>query len=211
MSKMKRISFGTACTLSLVLFVLLSPALSVAQNAVGTLKAPAAPTPIEIKERTISDLLYFPFSCIEADMSPRELACQEVEDVFGTCESINLGPGLHANGAFDFTYRGVTIGICFYDWYDNRTFYDFFFSTKKEADQFYNTMVNDVKSAGIPLTPDKIYGGMSNRKKPVSIFKWVSVDAPLKVKEASPSNIETADVVGMYKVELSVTKRKTRK
>ena len=33
---------------------------------------------------------------------------------------------------------------------------------------------------------------------------------PEKVKEAGPSNIETADVVGMYKVELSVYKRKVK-
>ena len=62
--------------------------------------------------------------------------------------------------------------------------------------------------AGIPLTKDKVYGGMSNRRKPVSIFKWVYVDPPVKVKEASSANIETADVVGMYKVELGVYKKK---
>ena len=49
---------------------------------------------------------------------------------------------------------------------------------------------------------------MSNRKRPVSIFKWVSVDTPAKVKEVSPSNIETADHVGKYKVELFVMEKK---
>ena len=44
--------------------------------------------------------------------------------------------------------------------------------------------------------------------RPVSVFKWVSVDAPVKVKEVSPSNIETADHVGKYKVELGVMKKK---
>ena len=71
-------------------------------------------------------------------------------------------------------------------------------------------MVKDIQSAGIPLTKDNVYGGMSNRKKPISIFKWVSVEPPVKIKEASPSNIETADVVGMYKVELAVYKRKRK-
>jgi len=191
----------------LVIFLLLSSITAIAQNSVGTLKAPATPTPIEEKERTIHDLLYFPFSCINANMPTRESAWQEVTDTFGTCETINGYVGLHASGAFDFSYRGITIGICFYDWMDDRTWYDFFFNTKNEADQFYNNMVKDVKGAGIPLTPDKIYGGMSNRKKPISIFKWVSVIPPVKVKEASPSNIETAEVVGMYKVELSVYKK----
>ena len=65
-----------------------------------------------------------------------------------------------------------------------------------------------MQGAGIPLTKDTVYGGMSNRKKPVSIFKWVYVATPVRVKEASTSNIEAADVVGMYKVELGVYKRK---
>ena len=147
--------------------MLLLPASINAQNGVGNQKTPAIPTHIDVQERTISDLLFFPFSCINAYMPTRESAWQEITDTFGTCETINGYPGLHANGAFDFSYRGVNIGICFYDWYDNRTWYDFFFNTKKEADQFYNNLVNDVKGAGIPLTPDKIYGGMSNRRKPV--------------------------------------------
>lgn len=191
-----------------VFLLLLSPVFSMAQNPVGKLKAPAVPTPIENKERTIQDLLYFPFSCINANMSTRELARQEVENTFGVCETINGYPGLHASAAFDFSYRGQTIGICFYDWMDDRIWYDFFFNSKKEADQFYNNMVKEVQGAGIPLTLDKIYGGMSNRRKPVSIFKWVFVVSPVKVKEAGPSNIETADVVGMYKVELGVYKKK---
>ena len=102
------------------------------------------------------------------------------------------------------------LGISFSSMYDNRTWYLFFFNAKKEADEFYRHLVNDVQGAGIPLTQDKIYGGMSNRKKPVSIFKWVSIDSPAKVKKVSPSNIETADVVGMYKVELGVMKKKKK-
>ena len=183
---------------------------SMAQNRVGNLKAPAAPTAIENKDRTIHDLLYFPFSCINAKMSTRDLARQEVMNTFGSCETINGNPGLHANGSFDFSYRGVTIGICNYDWMDDRTWYDFYFKTKNEADQFYNNTVKDIQRAGIPLTKDNIYGGMSNRKKPVSIFKWVFVVPAVKVKEADASNIDTPDVVGMYKVEVGVYKRKKR-
>ena len=208
-SENKNTSMKTAFLKLALCLLLLAPATSIAQSRVGRLKAPSEPTPIEYRERTINDLLYFPFSCITTNMSTKEVAYQVVTDTFGACESINnIYPGLHASGAFDFAYRGVTIGICFYDWYDNRTWYDFFFNTKSEADQFYNNMVKDVLGAGIPLTKDKIYGGMSNRKKPVSIFKWVSVEPPVKVKEVSSANIETADVVGMYKVELSVYKKK---
>ena len=189
-------------------FLLLMPVISNAQNSAGHLNAPSQPTQIEVKERTISDLLYYPFSCVEAPMATREQARQVVTDTFGNCESVNLCPGLHAGETFDFTFRGIPIGICFYDWYDKRTWYDFFFETKNEADQFYNNLVGDIRDAGIPLTKDNIYGGMSNRKKPISFFKWVSVEAPVKVKEVSPSNIETADHVGKYKVELSVMLKK---
>ncbi len=141
-------------------------------------------------------------------MTTRELAWKVVENTFGTCEAINGSPGLHAGGAYDFTYRGVAIGLCFYSWYDDRTWYDFFSSSKNEADQFYNNMVKDIQNVGIPLTKDKIYGGMSNRKKPVSVFKWVYVFPPVKVKKPGPSNIEPVDAVGKYKVELGVYKRK---
>lgn len=175
----------------LIIFMLLLPAVTHAQ-----------------KDRTISDLLYFPFSCISDPMTTKDQAWQAVIDTFGYCESVNLCPGIHAGSNFDFTYRGIPIAICYYDWYDRRTWYDFFFETKSEADQFYSNLVNDIRGAGIPLTKDNIYGGMSNRKKPISIFKWVSVEAPVKVKEISPSNIETADHVGKYKVELGVMRKK---
>lgn len=195
----------------LVIFMLLSAVSAVAQNSVGTLKAPSAPTPIEVRERTIQDLLYYPFSCISDPMTTKELAWQVVMDTFGTCEYMNnIYPGLHASGAFDFTYRDVTIGLCYYDWSDDRTWYNFFFFSKNEADQYYNNMVKDIQNVGIPLTKDNIYGGMSNRKKPISIFKWVYVFPPVKVKKPGPSNIEPEDVVGMYKVELGVYKRKRK-
>lgn len=194
----------------MVCLLFLLPVTSLSQNRMRTLKAPPAPTPIEVKERTIQDLLYFPFSCITTPMPNQEVARQEVINTFGTCESININPGLHAGAAFDFTYNGVAIGDCYYSWYDDRTWYDFYFRTKREADQFYNSLVKDIQRAGIPITKDNIYGGMSNRKRPISIFKWVFVSPVVKVKEVGPSNIETADVVGMYKVEFGVYKRKSK-
>ncbi|MBR6181689.1 MAG: hypothetical protein IKQ77_10820 [Prevotella sp.] len=173
-----------------------------------TLKAPATPTPIGDTERTIQDLLYFPFSCLNAYMPTREIAQQEVMDTFGACENINGCPGLHTNDSFDFTYRCVPIGMCYYDWYDNRTWYHFYFETKAEADKFYNQLVADVRSAGISLTRDKVYGDISNRSHPVSVFKWVNVAPPELVKAADPSNIDTHNVVGMYMVEFGVMKKK---
>ena len=184
------------------------PGTSVAQRSGGAMAQPAVPTHIDVRDRTIKDLLYFPFTCINANLTTRESAYQEIKDTFGECETINGSPGLHANEVFDFTYRGHLIGICYFDWMDNRTWYDFFFTQKAKADEFYNHLVKDIQSVGIPLTKDNVYGGMSNRKKPVSVFKWVYVAAPEKVKEASPSNIEPQSVVGMYKVELGVYKKK---
>ena len=191
-----------------IIFMLVMPAITYAQNSAGRLNTPSQPTDIEVRERTISDLLYFPFTCIVDPLTTKDQAWQAVIDTFGYCESVNLSPGIHAGTNFDFTYRGTHIAICYYDWYDRRTWYDFFFETKSEADQFYSNLVNDIRGVGIPLTKDNIYGGMSNRKKPISIFKWVSVEAPVKVKEISPSNIETADHVGKYKVELGVMRKK---
>ena len=167
----------------------------------------STPTPVGDTERTIYDMLYFPFSCLNAEMPTKESAWQEISNTFGTCEDVNLCPGLHAGDALDFTYRGVSIGVCYYDWYSKRTYYDFYFASKEEADQFFHDLTNDIRGVGIPLTRDKIYGGMSNRNRPVSVFKWVSVDSPVKVKEADTSNIDTPAVVGMYKVELDVMKK----
>lgn len=204
-------------------FLLLSPAVVDAQSRGSkkratttrksstnrtTLKAPATPTPIGDTERTIQDLLYFPFTCLNAYMPTREIAQQEVMDTFGTCESINGCPGLHTNDTFDFTYRCVPIGMCYYDWYSNRTWYHFYLESKEEADQLYNNLLKDIRNMGIPLTRDKVYGDMSNRSHPISIFKWVNVSPPVKVQEADPSNMDRSDVVGMYKIELGVMKKK---
>ena len=173
-------------------------------------QAPATPTPVGDTERTIQDLLYFPFTCLNAYMPTREIARQEVMDTFGTCENINGCPGLHVGEAFYFTYRDVPIGMCYYDWFDDRTWYHFYFETKALADQFYNNLVKDIRGVGIPLSRDKVYGDMSNRSQPISIFKWVNVTAPVLLKEADPSNIDTEDVVGLYKVELGVMKKKKK-
>ena len=174
----------------------------------ATLKAPATPTHIGDTERTILDLLYFPFSCLNAYMPTREIAQQEVMEAFGTCENINGCPGLHAGGTFDFTYRGVPIGMCYYDWYDNRTWYHFYLDTKAEADQLYNHLLADIRNAGITLTRDKVYGDMSNRSHPVSVFKWVNVTPPVKVTEIDPSNMDLPSVVGKYKVEFGIMKKR---
>ena len=61
------------------------------------------------------------------------------------------------------------------------------------------------------MKKDKVYGGYSNRKQTVSIFKWVYVSPALKVEKADNSNINISDYVEMYCVELGVYKRKIKK
>ena len=82
-----------------LLFLLMPFMLATAQ----TPKSPLAPTQIGGKERTIQDLLYFPFTCINADMPTKDIAWQLIMDTFNTCETINGNPGLHAGDSFDFT------------------------------------------------------------------------------------------------------------
>ena len=72
---------------------------------------------------------------------------------------------------------------------------------------FQVNLANDIRAIGIPLAWDKIFGGVSNRSKPVSIFKWVSITDPEYIKMADTSNIDTPDVIGKYKVELGVYKK----
>ncbi|MBP5388076.1 MAG: hypothetical protein J6Y97_11905 [Prevotella sp.] len=176
-----------------------------------SLRAPSSPTPIDVKERTIKDLLYFPFGCLPHEVSTPEETQEQLVETFGSYEKVNGYEGLHINDTYNFTYCGVPIGLCYADRFeDNRQWYLFYFDTKADADRFYAHIISDIKDAGIPLTKDKIYGGMSNRTRPISIFKWVSVTPPEKVKEADGSNINRTDDVGKYVVELGVYKKVKR-
>ena len=142
---------------------------------------PATPSPVETKERTIKDLLYFPYSCLPANVSNAEEAQNMLTNYFGSCERVdNVYYGLHRNDSFDYTYRGVPIGLTFYDWFDNRQWYHFYFA----------------------------YGGVSNRSRSLQYFKSVYIFPPMIVKEADAANIHRADVVGKYQVEFGVYKKK---
>lgn len=171
---------------------------------------PASISPVDVRERTLAELLYFPFGCLSDDITTMEEAHNQVSQMFGACERININPGLHAGKYFDFTYRNVPIGTCFYNPVYDDMWYHFYFDTKQEAQQFYNNLSSDLKKAGIPLEYDKIYGGLSSRRQPVSIFKWVAVNAPELVKVADESNIHLENVVGKYQVEFFIYKRNTR-
>ena len=152
---------------------------------------PATPSPVEAKERTIKDLLYFPYSCLPANVSNAEEAQNMLTNYFGSCERVdNVYYGLHRNDSFDYTYRGVPIGLTFYDWFDN------------------NALAVDLKGVGIPMTKDKAYGGVSNRSRSLQYFKSVYIFPPMIVKEADAANIHRADVVGKYQVEFGVYKKK---
>ena len=172
-----------------------------------SLKRPVSPTPITEQERSVKDLLWFAYGCLTDAVNDSEAAKEQLTQYFNSWENINGYVGLHGGEAYNFTYRGVPIAIAYLDCPDKRQWYCFYFSNKAEADKFCTLLSNDVKGVGIPLVRDRIYGGMSNRSRPVSVFKWVYVAAPEKIKEADNSNIHGAGAVGMWVVEFGVYKR----
>lgn len=192
-------------------FLLFFPVSADAQNKnVGKeLQQPSSPSPIDKSERTIKDLLFFPYGCLPQTISNAEEAKEMLESTFGTSEKVNnVYLGLHKGSSYNYTYRGIPIGLCYIDWLDNREWYEFYFDSKAEAQQFYTRLSNDVTNAGILLTKDKVYGGMSNRKRPISIFKWVYVSPPAMIKEIVGNNIHLPDNVGKYVVEFGVYKKR---
>ncbi len=179
----------------------------------GKLYYPDSPTSINTKERTIRDLLYFPYGCLPKEIDSKDKAQRALSSNFGSYEIINqLMVGLHRNVKFNFTYKGVPIGISYVGWTDNKHWYRFYLNTKKEAEAFYSKIVQEIKDAGIPLKIDKVYGGMSSRNRPVSIFKWIYVNPPEQIKEGDICcNLNKLEHVGKYMVELGVYKREKSK
>lgn len=177
------------------------------RSKVNVPQRPATPSPVSEKERKIKDLLFFPYGCLPNTVTTAESAAEKLSELFGSCENINGGIGLHHSPAFDFSYKGATIGLCYYDWFYNRQWYEFFFDTKADALKFYSTLTNDISQAGLPMKKDRIYGGMSTRNRSVSIFKEVYVFMPSLVKVADQSNIHRPEVVGKYVVEMGVYRK----
>lgn len=175
---------------------------------VSKLEAPSVPSPVSEKNRTIKDLLYFPYGCLSNDINNKEKAKEELKTKFGSYEAVNnLYIGLHRNQNFDFSYNGIPIGLSYVDWFDDRHWYLFYFNTVADANNFFSIITRDIINAGIPLKKDRVYGGLSNRNHPVSIFKWVYVSPAEKIKKADGSNINRSEAVGKYCVELGVYKR----
>lgn len=170
---------------------------------------PSEPSPIGQTERKITDLLFFPLGCMPKDITTYDGLISALNSTFGKYEKVNLlDLGFHNCDVYNYTYRGIPVGVVetrLGDGDDQNWFY-FYFDTSSAATKFYNTLGNDIKATGIPLTYDRIYGGLSNRKNPVSVFKWVYIDPPQKVTEAC-CNIHTDDVIGKYFVQLGVYKR----
>lgn len=178
----------------------------------GRLFYPSSPTPITRKNRFIRDLLYFPYGCLSKEIDTKEKAQDALSSNFGSYEVINtFSIGLHRNKHFDYSYKDTPIGVSYIEWSENRNWYNFYLKTKAEADKFYKVLVEDIIKAGIPLKNDKVYGDMSNRKQPVSIFKWVYVNPPKKIVESDICcNIHKPENLGMYMIELGVYKREIK-
>lgn len=173
-----------------------------------TLEPQTAPSDLSSKERNATDILFYPYTFQPLTVHGKDAAIAYLEAAFGYYEEINGGIGMHHSDIFDFSYLGSDIGICYVDWFDNRHYFYFFFDTKAEADKFYDLAVADIKAIGIPLKPDKVYGGVSNRKKPIDQFKWVYVYTGTKVKpDQVCCNLFREEHVGKYVVEIGVYKR----
>lgn len=174
----------------------------------GKSKRPSNLSQIDVKQRTVNDLLYLPYGAMPIDPENEEEAIGLLKTFFGDFERVNgIYVGLHANESYAYTYRDVPIGLVYVDWFNNRTWYEFYFDTKPLAQSFYNSLVSDLRNAGIPMNVDKVYGGMSSRGKKSAQFKNVYVFAPAFVKEADTSNIHRSDVVGKYYVEFGIYKK----
>lgn len=125
---------------------------------------------------------------------------------FGRYENISRnGIGLHNSSNDNYTYRNVPIGLCYTDWYKykgkncQRSFYYFFAQTKAEADELHNSLVNEMKQAGIRLTKDN-WVGMSNRNHYTKPLNWVYVKYPEKVTKTDEFNkVNNEKWVGMYR------------
>lgn len=176
----------------------------------GKLYCPSDPTPMEIKERTIRDLLYFPYGCLSGMIDEWNEARKALIDNFGGYEMINgIHPGLRKGKKYNYTYKNFPIEISNIDYTDDRHWYYFYFYTRTEAENFYKQLKEDVLKAGIPIEYDEIFGGHSNRTHPISIFKWVYISPTYKIKEAD--SIHNSTAIGLYCVEFGVYKRKNRK
>lgn len=159
---------------------------------------------------TIKDILYKPYGCLPKTLYSEEEAKRALTEKFGRYERINsIGTGLHNASDYNYTYNNVPIGLCYIDWYGEggkpRSIYYFFVQTKDEADELFNSLVKDIRQAGIPMTRDNSYGEMSNRKKPTKTFKVVAVKDPEQVIKKDWANIvNDKKWVGMYKIEVNV-------
>ena len=172
----------------------------------GKLVKPSAVSPLSQCERTLRDLLYFPLGVLPETVITKEGVRKALTNAFGSAETINaFSVGLHRNARFSYTYLGEPIEIAYSEMDSpRRSWFRFYFKSYDAAERFVEAVGADMKANGIPVTKDKIYGGYSNRNKPVGIFKWVGVDQPTKVKEADNCNLNRADMVGKFVVEINV-------
>ena len=192
-----------------IAFILLMLAATVTAVAKPPILEPReAPSPLNVTERSASDILFYPYTFMPYDINTKERALPYLETAFGEYEIVNGGIGYHRSDVFSYTFLGRPIEICYVDWYDNRHYYYFVFDTYAEAATFAAEAAKALTAEGLPLKPDKTYGGVSNRNKPIGIFKWVYVSDPVKVNANQVTDtLYTTDYVGKYVVDIGIYKR----
>ena len=181
------------------------------------LHTPEGPTSIDIKERNIRDLLYFPYGCFATDIDTEEKAKKVLTDKFGLYESDDQDHiGIHLSEKYDFTYRGIPIGRCImgFQWY--KGFYNFlyfYFTSKKDADKFYSLLVGDIKKVGVVLNDHGKYGFHIEKEQTTSFFRDVRVYPAERIdnKDEQNQSVNKKDFVGMYCVMLWIERSRSRK
>ena len=181
------------------------------------LHTPEGPTSIDIKERNIRDLLYFPYGCFATDIDTEEKAKKVLTDKFGLYESDDQDHiGIHLSEKYDFTYRGIPIGRCImgFQWYKGfYNFFYFYFTSKKDADKFYSLLVGDIKKVGVVLNDHGKYGFHIEKEQTTSFFRDVRVYPAERIdnKDEQNQSVNKKDFVGMYCVMLWIERSRSRK
>lgn len=171
---------------------------------------------IQVKERTIKDLLLLPYGCLSKEIDNKKKAENALTKHFGSYEIIdNYAVGLHRSEKYDFSYRGTPIGVSYIAWVEEEHpsslwRYIFYFQTRNEAESFCSIIAKDIIDAGIPLKRNKTSGIMSYSDYTLNDINEVQVWHPIQVKENDADirlNEHKQDNVGMFYVNLLIRRK----
>ena len=171
---------------------------------------------IQVKERTIKELLLLPYGCLSKEIDNSKKAEEALTKYFGSYEIIdNYAVGLHRSEKFDFSYRGTPIGVSYITWDEEEQLgsfwcYIFYFQTRNEAESFSSIIAKDIIDAGIPLKKDKTLGVMSYSDYTLNDINEVQVWNSIQIEENDYDirlNVHKKENVGMFYVKLLIRRK----